>query len=308
MATQIRDSKTNELLWQADDFGRYSIDKIQAISNILKGILTDVTIHMDTSLNEESLSNVYTKDQSNNRFVQVSALKQSVEGVVSELVVSGKIPGITSLDLINSRLETLNINCTGYDYSGNKKQAGYSELIDNLNTDITNTSSNVARIFKVVFHENEDGTYDLSRVVLAKASDVGDISTLSTDISDRGNVVKAINSLMSEIITIKSSISGAVTAVSDIAKVKQDIQSATNDLSQAKTQISSLTSDMTNVKAWIGGVENLSSNESNLVEAINNINTKLTGITQMMTSFDVDLNLLKQRVSTLEGGSEEPTP
>lgn len=307
MATQIRDSETNELLWQADDFGKYSIEKIQLISDILKKILTDVTIHMDASLNEESLSNVYTKDQSNERFVQISALKSSVDGAVSELVVSGKIPGVTTLDLISSRLETLNINCTGYDYAGNKKQAGYSELIDNLNLNVENTSNNMARIFKVVFFENEDGTYNLSRVILAKASDLGDITSLSTDISDRSSVVKAINSLMSEILIIQGSISGAATAVSDIAKVKQDIQTATQDLSQAKTQINSLTSDMTNVKSWIGSIQNLSSGESSLVEAISNMKSKLDSLTQMFTSFDADLNLLKQRVSDLEGTTPEPT-
>lgn len=301
MATQIKDAETQELLWQADDFGKYSLDKIQAISTILKSLLTDITIHMDTSINEESLANVYTKDESNKRFVLVEALNQSVEGAVSALVVAGKIPGITSLDLINTRLETLNVNCTGYDYAGNKRQAGYKELIDNLDTDITNTNNNVLRVIQTLYEENSDGTYDFEKVLVAKISETGVKTNLNSEIKDRSTLVAAINSLFQEISETKSSISGASTAVADISKVKQDIQTATQDLSQVKTQTSSLIQDMTNVKSQIGSIQNLSSNESSIVEALNNISTKLDSLSQSVVTFDADLNLLKQRVSDLEG-------
>lgn len=232
MSTQIRDSETNELLWQANDFGKYSMEKIEAISKILKEILTDTTLSMETSFNKDSLSmaNLYTKDECNDIFVQLNVLEKLVKGLISELMLEGSIPNSTLLDLISLRLETLNISCTGYDYKGDKKQAGFQEQIDAIDGDLANTANNIIRLFKVVFQESTDGIYNFNNVLLAPISETGNVSSLNSGISNRKTLVDAINSVYSAVVDMKSTVQSISQSITSINSKLESLEKRITEL------------------------------------------------------------------------------
>ena len=73
MATTIKDEAGN-LLWQANDFGLYSNMKTAVIAEILKELMTDMKIKVESYIadDDQALANVYSRTQADERFVRTA--------------------------------------------------------------------------------------------------------------------------------------------------------------------------------------------------------------------------------------------
>lgn len=85
MSTRI-ESESGEELWGPDTFGKYSIDKIRVIAEIMKGVFKDTPI---TFVNKgKDSDDVYTKIESNNLFVFKSDFNTLAGDLVKTLTAS----------------------------------------------------------------------------------------------------------------------------------------------------------------------------------------------------------------------------
>lgn len=60
---ELEDNETNELLWSPNNFGSYSVEKVNLIADIMKNLLKDVTINVKGTMNRDEES--YTKKEVN---------------------------------------------------------------------------------------------------------------------------------------------------------------------------------------------------------------------------------------------------
>lgn len=84
MATTVT-NHANELLWQPNDFGSYSVEKIQVISDILSELLQSFSIDTNIKVDDETLSLFYTKEEINDkleRYVNSENATPLIQGLV----------------------------------------------------------------------------------------------------------------------------------------------------------------------------------------------------------------------------------
>ena len=214
---QVHDANGN-VLWQADDFGSYSIEKIQTIVTIFEGLLTNITLKTSNILDDESMVNIYSKSEVNDLlkgYIELASMTASisdiVNGKIAELKDSGAIYSSTSLDIITirSRLEEIYRACTGYYLNGavDNTLTAYPLRLSSLDLITGGHTNSINTLTGVVFRTEGQQTQYRN---VALRDHVGEITTLNT--VNKNSVVGAINEVFQSGSEFKSAVASAITA------------------------------------------------------------------------------------------------
>lgn len=304
MATSI-ENESGELLWSPNNFGSYSVEKIQLIVDILKSLLQDTTLKLDTT---SSLSgDYYTKEQTNETFL----LKTDFNSLATSLVTSKLDEYIqqkeTSGDLVDAEtvrtcVKILNWVCKAcfdQSYTDTSEITEMTEItpfpisIQNITSNLASMSTSVSHLQSVVYEVNSDGTVSSIVRVTTKSEFTALTDRIGSDTltTSAKTITGAINELNSNVAT-----GNRVT----------DLETKTDNLSNTVTSLNSSISTLNST------VSSLSTAVSNKVNT-SNIVTKSTDSTNYVPAASLEyedrdnikslqnsLNSLITRVTALE--------
>lgn len=217
MSTRI-ESKDGEELWGPDTFGKYSIDKIRVIAEIMKGVLKDNPI---TFINKsKSDEDVYTKTESNTLFILKSdfnniagdLVKSLTSSYLKELASTQGVASATDVKLLEKVSNYLTRACFGQTYTEIKDLASMNivpipDRLQQVETQIVSADTRINHTMGVVFEVNRDGSFSSVSKVATKeevkaVKDVlgsGDITVRSAK-----NIIDAVNRLDKSIVALES--------------------------------------------------------------------------------------------------------
>lgn len=333
--TRIEDIDGN-LLWAPDSVsGKYSVSKTKEIADILEELLGNVNLSMNMKVDEESLSNIYTKTQADERFVINSNFDSLLQSKVSELVVNGIIPSNTSLDLTNSRLLSLWTACHGTNFNGEVVQnISYdSSLSDHENKIYANTQD-ILRVINDLYYKGSDGsTVDFNNPRFAMWADTGKTEDLSSVFSgtNRSSLAKAINYVYTLIDnrntligsgTLKTNANTLVGGVNELYDSKADastvatLSTQLNNITQYMpgtggtyytfvSRVSTLENRVSNIETLDGTATLQTTNKTlkgainELRSSINNVESSLSGLSSDIDDVDSSVSSVSSKVGTL---------
>lgn len=217
MSTRI-ESKDGEELWGPDIFGKYSIDKIRVIAEIMKGVLKDNPI---TFINKsKSDEDVYTKTESNTLFILKSdfnniagdLVKSLTSSYLKELASTQGVASAIDVKLLEKVSNYLTRACFGQTYTEIKDLVRMNivpipDRLQQVETQIVSADTRINHTMGVVFEVNRDGSFSsVSKVAtkeeLKSVKDVlgsGDITVRSAK-----NIIDAVNRLDKSIVALES--------------------------------------------------------------------------------------------------------
>lgn len=217
MSTRI-ESKDGEELWGPDIFGKYSIDKIRVIAEIMKGVLKDNPI---TFINKsKSDEDVYTKTESNTLFILKSdfnniagdLVKSLTSSYLKELASTQGVASAIDVKLLEKVSNYLTRACFGQTYTEIKDLSSMNivpipDRLQQVETQIVSADTRINHTMGVVFEVNRDGSFSsVSKVAtkeeLKSVKDVlgsGDITVRSAK-----NIIDAVNRLDKSIVALES--------------------------------------------------------------------------------------------------------
>ena len=328
--TQIQDPNGN-LLWSPTSVaGKYSAAKVQEVADILKDLLQNVTITMNAKIDEDSLSNVYTKNQSDERFVLVTNLDSAVQGKVSELIIAGQIAGTGDINTVNSRLLTLWKSAYGTNFDGEQVQnTSFNQSIESLNDSVYANTQDILRVLNNLFAKNSDGsTIDFSHVLYASLADVGSKSDLSSAFSgaNRSTLVNAINYTQSmvdyrnEIIgtgSLQTSATTLIAAINEllglqnasnqtivslsgsISGIASNVTALTDSIADTKTSYNTMNSRVTAIET-LDGSGSLTTADKTLIGGINEVRSELVSTSSDVTTLKSDVSDIKSDITNIK--------
>jgi hypothetical protein len=316
------------LLWSPNDFGSYSTEKVQLITSILSALLSDVTLKMETSLSDESLANVYSKDESNERFIQ----KSDTDGMITPLVqskvdtylASGGAVSKTELENLQNIVASLRTACVGLNLDGTAYSGAANSLLNrvlSLEEKETSDYSLISKIMGVVYEVNKDGSFS-ETVRLALDSELGDLTALNKAITSRSSAIAAINFLYELIKSSGSDVSGIS---DDVSTLKENRVTDRQDIENLQTKVGTGTLNTTNknlvdavneVLNKIPNTSTLTNDVKTLKEGLNKVNTSLgdistldesisdkSDIVKALNSIASSITSIDERLRVLEGSS-----
>lgn len=217
MSTRI-ESKDGEELWGPDIFGKYSIDKIRVIAEIMKGVLKDNPI---TFINKsKSDEDVYTKTESNTLFILKSdfnniagdLVKSLTSSYLKELASTQGVASAIDVKLLEKVSNYLTRACFGQTYTEIKDLASMNivpmpDRLQQVETQIVSADTRINHTMSVVFEVNRNGSFSsVSKIAtkeeLKSVKDVlgsGDITVRSAK-----NIIDAVNRLDKSIVALES--------------------------------------------------------------------------------------------------------
>ena len=252
MSTKLVDESGN-LLWAPNDFGDYSIERVNIVTNILKKLLESTTINMSATLSESAMANVYSKEQVDNKFMNKEYAELYIESesrkVIEEFVNSGKLPSHTDIEYLTNKLKNIYSNTLGIDLDGNDTHS--DSLKDKIIRVEGRVSSQEDILSKVVHVIYKNGSVSGSGVI-------GDLDNLSEGIVGT-SLVDAINYLY-KIIPNNYALS------SDVETIRKDIGNtgSLEGLLQNLSIVNSLNLILNKVNEISIKVSNIESRVSNL--------------------------------------------
>ena len=232
MSTRVVNDE-GEVLWGPDTFGTYSIDKIKVIAEIMKSVFKDTPITFVNSGKEDE--EVYTKEESNDRFILKSDFN-SIAGDLVKSLTSSYLKELANTQGVASSLDVKSLEkvanflsrvCFGQTYTEIKELSSMAivPLPDRLlqvETQQTSLDTKVNHIMGVVFETNRDGSFSSVSKIPTKTEVVGLSSKLgsgSITVRNAKDVVDAVNRLDKSIVALESiseivnTISSTVTAL-----------------------------------------------------------------------------------------------
>lgn len=283
MGTSITDSEGN-LLWSPRYFGEYSEEKVQAIADILKALLTEITINTSEriEIDEETKDGFYTKNQVDEKlksyvtFNQLGDLFTPSEGS-SEGVATAAIEKVVN-EKFNSLLadpdglkESLGINSLE-ELFNNFKDEDFKGLITDLDF---LSQATIDCTFQDIMNDNKP---IISQALTKEIQDMI-IRFNSTD-SNVNNILDFLGSTDITLNTVAKTVRGAINEInssvsSNTKKIGSDslkttaetISGAINELldisKSSETKISSLVTKT--------GEDTLNTTAKNLSSAVNEI-------------------------------------
>lgn len=326
--TTIEDTEGN-LLWEPDSLeGIYSVQKAEEVTEILRSLLKDITIKMEGTINGESMADIYSKEQADERFVQNSTFDATLDAKVRALTSSGELVGIADKNYIMERLKALWSTCYGTNFENIVVNANsYNTRLDNLDTQYSAMVNNVDRIMRDMYLENRDGTLNTKVLLLATVATMGELADLKSGITDRSSVINAINfvfdkinsdnSLLGSNLTLSTTAKTLVGAVNELlgminnsnasqAQISQSIVDLATQIASVAGQISQNEVSLTNQKnsidrleAMVGSVNqaDLKTTNKTVVGAINEINQIQSDRSTEVSTLSVEVANLKSTVS-----------
>lgn len=201
-----------------DIFGKYSIDKIRVIAEIMKGVLKDNPI---TFINKsKSDEDIYTKTESNTLFILKSdfnniagdLVKSLTSSYLKELASTQGVASAIDVKLLEKVSNYLTRACFGQTYTEIKDLASMNivpipDRLQQVETQIVSADTRINHTMGVVFEVNRDGSFSsVSKVAtkeeLKSVKDVlgsGDITVRSAK-----NIIDAVNRLDKSIVALES--------------------------------------------------------------------------------------------------------
>lgn len=293
MATKL-ESPDGELLWSPNDFGTYSTEKVQLITNILSGLLSNLTLNMNTRVDEDSLSNIYTISQTHEKFLEKEnaseTISMAVISVLQTMYNEGRLVSPDAVEALKVFVTNLYNVCYGLDLEGNTTPSSansFNRRIDSIQTYIDSNYSSIQKIFGVLYETDVSGAYT-DKVKLATVNDVGNIKDLDKSIIDRDNVVEAINYIALNSSSVGGNVNSLKSRVSDVEDSVKDIES----------DISTLDTRMTSAEKGIGSN---SSSISTIENDIDSIEKDIDSLEGSISTVSTNMNKVEADVATLKG-------
>lgn len=296
MATKL-ESQDGELLWSPNDFGTYSAEKVQLITTILSGLLSNLTLNMNTKVDEESLSNIYTISQTHEKFLEkenaAETISMAVTSVLQSMYSEGSLVSPATVDTLRTFVSNLYDVCYGLSLDGTSTPSSgnsYNRQIESIRLLGDSNSSSILQLQRNVFGSYPDGSVNTSVLSLASVKDVGDISDLDKGITDRDNIVEAVNyiarnnssvggnvsSLNSRLSSVENDVRGLD---SDVNGLESDVSDLKSNLNRVDSSVASLTTRVSSAETRIGVNEgNISNMRSELTAVESDIKTLQTNI------------------------------
>lgn len=191
VATSIQNPE-GEVLWAPNDFGTYSIEKIQVISKILQDAMKEMVI---TVKSDESMdgSSYYTKEESNNYFLRKTDYESIAENTINRIIQNdidtNVLLSVSTFNQMINAVDFLARIC--FDLTYNQLKAAGAELtfvpfhttINNLSARITAFDTNLDQLLNTVYQRNPDNTINYSAVNFVTRDDINGYITAG-DIRD----------------------------------------------------------------------------------------------------------------------------
>lgn len=248
MSTRI-ESENGEELWGPDIFGKYSIDKIKVIAEILKGVFKDNPI---TFINQSKADDeVYTKTESNTLFILKSdfnsiagdLVKSLASSYLKELASTQGVASVTDVRALEKVSNYLTRACFGQTYTEIKDLASMSiaplpDRVQQVETQMVSIDTRINHTMDVVFETNRDGSFSSVSKVATKEDlkSVNDkMGSGNITVRNSKNVIDAVNRLDKSIVALES-ISEFVNTLSTTVNT---LSSAVNNLSATVSRLSS---------------------------------------------------------------------
>lgn len=248
MSTRI-ESENGEELWGPDIFGKYSIDKIKVIAEILKGVFKDNPI---TFINQSKADDeVYTKTESNTLFILKSdfnsiagdLVKSLASSYLKELASTQGVASVTDVRALEKVSNYLTRACFGQTYTEIKDLASMSiaplpDRVQQVETQMVSVDTRINHTMNVVFEMNRDGSFSSVSKVATKEDlkSVKDkVGSGNITVRNSKNVIDAVNQLDKSIVALES-ISELVNTLSTTVNT---LSSTVNNLSETVGRLSS---------------------------------------------------------------------
>lgn len=248
MSTRI-ESENGEELWGPDIFGKYSIDKIKVIAEILKGVFKDNPI---TFINQSKADDeVYTKTESNTLFILKSdfnsiagdLVKSLASSYLKELASTQGVASVTDVRALEKVSNYLTRACFGQTYTEIKDLASMSiaplpDRVQQVETQMVSVDTRINHTMNVVFETNRDGSFSSVSKVATKEDlkSVNDkVGSGNITVRNSKNVIDAVNRLDKSIVALES-ISELVNTLSTTVNT---LSSTVNNLSATVGRLSS---------------------------------------------------------------------
>lgn len=248
MSTRI-ESENGEELWGPDIFGKYSIDKIKVIAEILKGVFKDNPI---TFINQSKADDeVYTKTESNTLFILKSdfnsiagdLVKSLASSYLKELASTQGVASVTDVRALEKVSNYLTRACFGQTYTEIKDLASMSiaplpDRVQQVETQMVSIDTRINHTMDVVFETNRDGSFSSVSKVATKEDlkSVNDkMGSGNITVRNSKNVIDAVNQLDKSIVALES-ISEFVNTLSTTVNT---LSSTVNNLSATVSRLSS---------------------------------------------------------------------
>nr|DAK76217.1 MAG TPA: hypothetical protein [Bacteriophage sp.]DAW66403.1 MAG TPA: hypothetical protein [Bacteriophage sp.] len=248
MSTRI-ESENGEELWGPDIFGKYSIDKIKVIAEILKGVFKDNPI---TFINQSKADDeVYTKTESNTLFILKSdfnsiagdLVKSLTSSYLKELANTQGVASVTEVRLLEKVSNYLTRACFGQTYTEIKDLASMNiaplpDRVQQVETQMVSIDTRINHTMNVVFETNRDGSFSSISKVATKEDlkSVNDkVGSGNITVRNSKNVIDAVNRLDKSIVALES-ISEFVNTLSTTVNT---LSSTVNNLSATVSRLSS---------------------------------------------------------------------
>lgn len=198
VATSIQNPE-GDVLWAPNDFGSYSIEKIQLITKILQDAMKDMVI---TVKNEDSAdgNSYYTKEESNNYFLRKtdysSIAEETINRIIQNDIDTNVLLSVSTFNQMINAVDFLARIC--FDLTYEQLKAAGSELtfvpfhttINNLSARISAFDTNLDQLLNTVYQRNQDNTINYSAVNFVTWRDIdgyitaGDIRDLRGQYAD----------------------------------------------------------------------------------------------------------------------------
>ena len=248
MSTRI-ESENGEELWGPDIFGKYSIDKIKVIAEILKGVFKDNPI---TFINQSKADDeVYTKTESNTLFILKSdfnsiagdLVKSLASSYLKELASTQGVASVTEVRSLEKVSNYLTRACFGQTYTEIKDLASMNiaplpDRVQQVETQMVSIDTRINHTMNVVFETNRDGSFSSISKVATKEDlkSVNDkVGSGNITVRNSKNVIDAVNRLDKSIVALES-ISEFVNTLSTTVNT---LSSTVNNLSATVSRLSS---------------------------------------------------------------------
>ena len=217
MSTRI-ESEDGEELWGPDIFGKYSIDKIKVIAEILKGVFKDNPI---TFINQSKADDdVYTKTESNTLFILKSdfnniagdLVKSLASSYLKELASTQGVASVTDVRTLEKVSNYLTRACFGQTYTEIKDLATMSiaplpDRVQQVETQMVSIDTRINHTMDVVFETNRDGSFSSVSKIATKEDlkSVNDkMGSGNITVRNSKNVIDAVNRLDKSIVALES--------------------------------------------------------------------------------------------------------
>lgn len=313
--SHIEDENGN-LLWAPNSLdGAYTLEAAQSMSDILKDLLKDISIKASIEIDEDSLANVYTKTESDQRFIIVTNFDSMLNGKIQELINSQAIIGSSDLRTVNSRLLSLYTTCYGTNFDGVKViNDSYNQLISNLRDDYSSQYTIINRLLNDIYGRNTDGSTDWNNKEYALVSNTGTTSDLSSLFvgANRASIVSAVNYIATQVGTRDLIIGSGViqTTAKDLIGAVNELLGLNNNLNQSITNmsgtISTVSSNISSLNQSVSGIQDSYISISGRVSGLENqvgtgtLNTDNKTVIGAINELDSEVQDNKSDIDTIK--------